>query len=98
MNEIELTRAVSRAEHAQRLLDDVLLNEAFDVLEKSFIERWRATGTHDTLSRERLFQAVQVTGLVRQALTTVVGDGVVAKHDLDRIAEAQKRKRLFGFG
>lgn len=90
-DEIKLTKAVDRASRAERLLSDDIIAEAFDLLEKSYIETWRATGIHATNDREKLFIAINVVGKVRDHLNSVVQNGKLAKAELATLSEPKKR-------
>jgi hypothetical protein len=76
------------------LLKDELLNEAFAYLEAEYTLRWRSTGVADadTAIRERLWQAINLLGKVRDHLKKVVADGKVSRRDLDQL-EIRRRQR-----
>jgi len=86
MSEITLARDIERAAHAARLIADDLLSGAFAALEADYIAAWRGTAARDTDARERLWQAVQIVGLVKAQLAGVVSHGRLAQHELDAIA------------
>jgi hypothetical protein len=93
-NEAKLRIDASRGLNAARLLENELLADAFDTLEKSYIAAWRATHINDAQSREKLFLAINVVGKVRDHLTKVVNDGKLAEAELkslERVAEPKKR-------
>jgi hypothetical protein len=95
-DEIALAKATEKAAQAQRLLDDKMLKEAFETLERAYIERWRATGIDDVTGREKLFLATNVIGKVKDHLTAIVSDGKVAQAELDNLAREAQRKKRFG--
>jgi hypothetical protein len=95
MNEDKLQEAIGRAARAQRLVDDELLAEAFDTLDRDYVKAWRESHARDTDARERLWQAVQIVAKVRSHLSTVVNHGKLAQRELDELA-ARERRRLFG--
>ena len=90
--------AITKGHVAQRLLDDPTINEKFAFLEKSFMEKWRLTNVADSDARERLWQAVQILGKVKQLLEIDVRNGRMAQHIIDEIAKTeeikQKRQKL----
>jgi len=90
-DEIALTKAGERAARAQRLLDDALLIEAFDTLDRDYLKAWRATAARDTDARERLWQAVQVVAKVRDHLAGAVTNGKLAQRELDELAARKRR-------
>ena len=62
-----------------------LLVEAFATLDAQYVRAWRVTPARDVIAREKLWQAVNVLGLVRQHLAKIVSDG--------RLAQAERRWR-----
>lgn len=95
-DESTLERAAARAVRAEALLDDELLNEAFDTLEKSYITAWRATTVDDAAGREKLFLAINIVGKVRGHLAGVVANGKLARAELKELAETAERRKRFG--
>jgi hypothetical protein len=85
-DELALNRASERGARAQRLLDDELLKEAFETLDRDYAKAWRETAARDTDARERLWQAVQIVGKVRDHLVTVVNGGKLAQREMNEIA------------
>lgn len=86
-DENKLIRDSARADHAQKLLNDDLLNEAFTKLEAEYFTAWRNTGAAEaeTFKRERLWQAINLLGKVKDHLKHVVENGKVAKAHLQAI-------------
>jgi hypothetical protein len=75
-------RAIARGARAAELMRSELLQEAFATLDAAYVQAWRTAPSRDTLMREKLWQAVNVIGLVKDHLTKVVSDGKVAQADL----------------
>ncbi|MBR0959865.1 hypothetical protein [Bradyrhizobium japonicum] len=95
-DESALERATARAVRAKALLDDKILNEAFNALEKSYIAAWRATTVDDAAGREKLFLAINIVGKVRDHLAGVVANGQLARAELKELAETAERRKRFG--
>ncbi|MCK1393661.1 hypothetical protein [Bradyrhizobium sp. 1] len=95
-DESTLERAAARAVRAEALLDDELLNETFDTLEKSYIAAWRATTVEDAAGREKLFLAINIVGKVRDHITGVIANGKLARAELKDLAETAERRKRFG--
>jgi hypothetical protein len=94
---IDTTQAdVRRGERAAALMGDDLLTEAFATLEREYVEAWRLTAARDTDARERLWQAVQIVGKVRQHLSTVLDRGKLSAKELEIINAERERKKRFG--
>lgn len=96
MNEAKLHADFSRGARAQSLLENELLTEAFEQLEKAYVERWRASHIDDATGREKLFLAVNVVGKVKDHLLKIMSDGSLAKTELDLLAKEADRKKRFG--
>jgi hypothetical protein len=90
-DEFALNKAAERGARAQRLLEDDLLKEALDTLDRDYTRAWRATAARDTDARERLWQAVQVVAKVRDHLTHVTNGGKLAQRELIELADRRKR-------
>lgn len=95
-DESTLERAAARAARAEALLDDELLSESFDALEKSYVAAWRATTIDDAAGREKLFLAINIVGKVRDHLAGVVANGKLARAELKELAETAERRKRFG--
>ena len=89
-DELALNKAAERGARAQRLLDDDLLVEAFETLDRDYTRAWRATAARDTDARERLWQAVQVVAKVRDNLIRVVNGGKLAQRELAMLADRKR--------
>lgn len=73
---------ISRAEHAKRLLDDELLNEALEIIEKEVIAQWEAVPVRDTEGREELWKLYKTAKKFRGILHGVVNSGTLSAHAL----------------
>jgi len=85
MNDDKIALAIHRAGKAEALRNDDMLNEAFASLEATYINAWRSTPARDADARERLWQAVNILGKVKEHLLTVVGGGKMAKAELEAL-------------
>src|SRR5947209_5856889 len=96
-DESRLQQDLDRAARATALLDSELLIDAFETLERSYLDAWRATHVDATAAREKLFLAVNIVGKVRDHLAKLVADGALAQRELqalaDEIARTAERKR-----
>lgn len=68
----------ARAEHAKRLLEDQLLVEALDQIEKTAIEAWKATSIAQTDDRERVWHSLKAAERIRSYLQGIVDNGQLA--------------------
>lgn len=89
MSDDKLQRDIVRGAHATELLKSELLQECFATLERDYIEAWKTTPARDTDGRERLWQAVNIVGKVRDHLVKVANDGKLAQRQLDDLTKVK---------
>ena len=68
-----------REAQAKRLLDDDLLKEAFDTLEKDIMDTWVASGVDDGRARETCWLSIRLLSRIKVHLTSIVETGEMAK-------------------
>jgi hypothetical protein len=95
-NEHALIRATHKAAHADRLMRDETLVEAFKGLEDAYMQAWRQTSIDDVAGREKLFLAINVVGKVREHLGHLVANGKLAKAEIEELARTAERRKRFG--
>ena len=78
--------ATRRAERADALLRDELLNEAFDEVIQTYLDLWRSSDPIEQDTRERAFQLVRAVDLVRGHLTSVVETGKLTREQQKTLA------------
>lgn len=93
MDEIKLGQAQHRGIRAAELLENSLLQETFQYLETEYLKAWRSTKVRETESRERLWQAIQILGIIQEHLKLHVTNGRIAAEDLRRLSEEVNRKK-----
>jgi hypothetical protein len=93
MSEDKLQRDIVRGARAHELLKSELLQECFATLERDYIEAWKTSPARDTDGRERLWQAVNIVGKVRDHIVKVLNDGKLAQRQLDDLTKAPKQAR-----
>lgn len=96
IDEHKLLRDNSRALEAQSLLDNALFNDALTTLEAEYIKAWKATPLRDTEGRERVWQAVQNIGKIKDHISAVLNDGKLAAAQLKELADNVERRKRFG--
>jgi hypothetical protein len=92
VSEDKLQRDIVRGAKAHELMGNELLQEAFGKLEADYIAAWRITPVRDQDARERLWQAVNVLGKVKEHLGRVAADGKLAQRQLDEMIAEEKRR------
>ena len=93
MSEDKLNRDIVRGARAAELVKSELLQECFTVLERDYIEAWKIAPARDTDGRERLWQAVNIVGKVRDHLVKVANDGKLAQRQLNELVKPEQGKR-----
>ena len=68
-----------RERRAQLLVDDELLNEAFDALKEDLMSRWSNSGSTDLEARESIWLAMRLLDRIRSHLTSIIETGHMAK-------------------
>lgn len=95
-DEYKLLLDQDRALKAQALLENDLFNDALATLEAEYIAAWKVTPLRDTEGRERVWQAVQIVGKIKDHIGAVLNDGKLAAAQLRELAETAERKKRFG--
>ena len=88
--ESEEEKEVRESEHAKALLEDPILQGAFDKMEKEYISKWKNTETKDKEERDILWQLVWAIGELRTHLSVIMQRGEFHR---DRLQKSLKRKR-----
>lgn len=91
-DEHALAVARSRGEHAKQLLADELLTEAFERVERVYMDAWKTSDALDIDRRERAWTAVGLLADVRNALITMVRDGDAATKKVKQLADYQSHR------
>lgn len=87
---------VARAEKAAKLLDEPLLVEAWDVLEREFLEH--ALRDSDDARRVKFLASINVLRGVRDLFSEYVVSGKLASNDIHSIADAREVQKRGWFG
>lgn len=91
---------VERARHANRLINDPLLVEALDSIEKGILGVWRRTSLTETEHRDALFHQLKAVDLFRAYLTRTLEGGKVVIEQLlaEQKLRAQQERAAAGDG
>tara|TARA_R110002049_G_C8844941_1_gene536763 strand:+ start:209 stop:457 length:249 start_codon:yes stop_codon:yes gene_type:complete len=68
-----------RERRAQSLINDPLLNEAFDVLKEDLMNRWNHSGSTDLEARESIWLAIRLLDRIHGHINSIVETGHMAK-------------------
>lgn len=91
MTEDKLQTSITRGARAEALLKNELLQEALVNLERDYIEAWKISSARDTDGRERLWQAVNIVGKVRDHIVKVVNDGKLSQRQLNDLVKTSRQ-------
>jgi len=69
---------IERGYHAKRLLDDELLAEAFETIERDIFEGWRRRDVNAYEQRADLFLTLKCIERLKARLRAVLDDGTIA--------------------
>jgi hypothetical protein len=67
-----------RVGKAKNLLNDVLFNEAFEVLRKDLLSRWEASGSTEVEARESIWLAMRLLDRIHAHISSIVETGRMA--------------------
>lgn len=69
---------IAKGQHAKRLLEDEVLVEAFDAIEKDIFDEWRTTTIQAYDERSDLFLTLKCLERLKARLRAILDDGVIA--------------------
>ena len=67
-----------RVGKAKNLLNDVLFNEAFEVLRKDLLSRWESSGSTEVEARESIWLAMRLLDRIHAHISSIVETGRMA--------------------
>ena len=76
---------IQRGQRARLLLEDPLMTEVLDGMEKSYIEAWEKSSETDTAFREKMWALHKLTKELRVQLNVIAQGGKIAAAQLDRL-------------
>ena len=71
-------QSIAKGQHAKRLLEDEVLVEAFDAIEKDIFDEWRTTTIQAYDERSDLFLTLKCLERLKARLRAILDDGVIA--------------------
>ena len=81
----ELSKAVERGNHAQRLINDPLLQEAFALVRQAIHEQWEQSPLRDVEGQVALRSMLNHLRDVQAILEVAIADGKQAVEELNRL-------------
>lgn len=83
-----------RASRAKQLMDDPLIVEAFDTVERALVDKWMNAPVGDAEGREDCFRMLWSMRAFKAHFDGVLANGVFAAHQIER----QNKEALNGTG
>ena len=68
-----------RLQRAQALVNDELLNEAFETLRTELMDRWENSASTEVEARESIWLGLQLLARVRRHIHSIIETGEMAK-------------------
>lgn len=91
-DEVTQRRQIARADQAQQILDNPLIKEAFEAIEREIVEKWQDSKEADEEIRARAYLMSRLFKRLRGQFEAYVRLGERAKGDLLR-QEGEKKQR-----
>jgi hypothetical protein len=91
---MSLEEEVRRGQRAESLLQEPILLEAFEEVEKVYHKEWENAPARDVEGRERLWLMLRLLKLVRGHLEEAAKTGHLAARQLTQLRDEQKKKRF----
>lgn len=95
-DEGKLRRQHDRGERAKQLMQNELLTEAFDEIEKAIMERFKESRADEKELREDAHRSIRLLSHIKGHLKHVMVTGEAARKELLNIKDPSKIKRMFG--
>lgn len=93
---MDLIEQQTRATEAQMLLDNRILTEALDAIEKEVFDQWMQCPARDKDGKEALWQLAKTAQKFRGILTGYVETGKLAAEQMKHFEEKRGIRKLFG--
>lgn len=91
----DLLEQQSRGQVALQLLENELLQEALDAIDREVMEQWVGCPARDKEGKEALWQLIKTSRKFREVLTGYIDTGKLAAHKLKQYEEAGRLARIF---
>ena len=81
----KIQKEIARGKQAQALLENEMLKEAFDYLEKEYHTAWENSSIEQQKPRETVFMMLKTLKTVKQHIENVIATGKIANDQLTKI-------------
>ena len=86
-------RSLERANRARAILEDELVSEIFNRLERRLVETWAASAPSEGLMREESYRSLRALQNFRAEFERLLSDGKVAERDLNELKARSVRQQ-----
>jgi hypothetical protein len=84
-NPVLTRRSLEKAIRARAILEDELVSEIFDRMERCLVEAWAASGPSEMGAREESYRSLRALQNFRAEFERLISDGKVAERDLSEL-------------
>ena len=93
----DLHPASVRAERAKQIIEDTMVVEAFEAIEKSCLEGWKQSDGNDSKLREKCYQQYRAVTMFKDTFERHLREGTMANSRMLQINERRKtiKERMF---
>jgi hypothetical protein len=91
-----IEKEIEQGRQAKELLENPLLNECFNALEKELSDQWKSSSVEDQDAREKLYLMYKMQERLKLHIKTFIDTGKMAEAILQKDTLAQKAMRLIG--
>lgn len=96
MTDTDLMEQQTRGQYAMSLLENELLKDALDAIDKEVMEQWIACPARDKEGKEALWQLIKTSRKFRDVLTGYIETGKLASAELKRFEKPGFMRRVVG--
>lgn len=94
-SESDLLDQQGRGQVALQLLENELLKEALDAIDREVMEQWISCPARDKEGKEALWQLIKTSRKFREVLNGYIDTGKLATHKLKQYEEKSRLARIF---
>jgi hypothetical protein len=95
-DDFKLQQDANRGAKAAALLQNELLNEAYEEIEAALIQKWKSSEPDDTDGRELTWHMLRANTRHKQLLQSHISNGKVAQAELNKLHAEASRKQRYG--
>lgn len=93
-DEVKLRQQADRGERAKRVLENELVKEAFESMEKTIMDAWRLSAADEDGARNNAYLMYRLLQNLKQQFAHMVATGEAANKQLLQINDPSKIRRM----